>query len=76
MGMQAGHASRKKAGPHAGPIVPSQHVGNVTNHVEIGNENVLADKTVVPSDILSCVWMNIVCGFFENHADVGSALVL
>ena len=53
MGTQAGHASRKKAGPHTGPIVPSQHVGNVTNHIEIGNENILADEAVVPSDILS-----------------------
>jgi len=73
MSMQAGDTSGEKEGLWPEPFVPEQYG---RKHVELGNQNVPAYKAVVPSELLSCFWLNVLCSFQENCADVCCAHLL
>jgi len=70
---QAGDTSREKEGLWPEPFVPEQYV---RKHIELGNQNVPAYKAVVPSELLSCFQLNVLCGFQENCVDVRRAHLL
>lgn len=77
MGTQAGHASRKKGVVQADPLFSDKHVSNdVAKCIEIGYQNVLADKTVVPTKLLACSRLNVVHSPCKNCIDIGGAIVL
>ena len=67
--MQGGGASAEKTGRFSNHFSPRQYI---TNCIKLNQENVPADKADVLFS-LSPVWMNVVCGSLENHADVGCA---
>ena len=73
MSTQAGDTSSEKVGLH--PFVPEEYVRN-KKHVELDNQNVLAYKAPVLSDLLSCLRMNLLPDFFENCMDIGHAIIL
>ena len=73
MSTQGGDASREKIGHLPDPFVPEK---NVMKRIETKNEYVPADQAIVPGELLSCVWMKVLCGFQENCADVGGAVFL
>ena len=70
---QAGDTSGEKVGLWPEPFVPEQYV---RKRVEVGNQNVPAYKAIVPSELLACVWLNVLRGFHENCADVCCAHLL